>query len=148
MAEQKLVTIARQMIDAFNAGDRERFKKHVTAEAVYDEVGTQRQLHGAEAWVQAWEEWRRALPDVKGTINNVVAAGNTVVLEITWDGTHSGALNLPGNTIPPSGKRQITRATQVLIFDGEKVKECRHYFDMLGLLQQIGAAPRLTRAAG
>jgi steroid delta-isomerase-like uncharacterized protein len=148
MPEQNLIGIARELIDAFNAGDTQRFKKHVTADVVYDEVGTQRKMQGADAWVQAWEAWRQALPDVKGTITSAVISGNTVVQEITWQGTHSGPLPLPGGTIPASGKRQITRASQVLIFEGDRVKESRHYFDMLSLLQQIGAIPQPTGASG
>ena len=147
MSEQNLIGIARELIDAFNTGDAERFKKHVIADVVYDEVGTQRKMHGADSWIQAWEMWRQALPDVKGTITSAVASGNTVVQEITWQGTHSGPLPLPGGTIPASGKRQITRASQVLIFSGDRVKESRHYFDMLSLLQQIGAIPQATRAS-
>ena len=142
-----LIAIARELIDAFNTGDAERFKKHVIADVVYDEVGTQRKMHGADSWVQAWEMWRQALPDVKGTITSAVASGNTVVQEITWQGTHSGPLPLPGGTIPAAGKLQITRASQVLIFEGDRVKESRHYFDMLSLLQQIGAIPQATRAS-
>ncbi len=47
---------------------------------------------------------------------------------------------MSGRTIPPSGKRQTTRAAQVLTFEGDKIKESRPYFDMLSLLQQIGAS--------
>jgi steroid delta-isomerase-like uncharacterized protein len=146
MKEQNLVTIAQELIEAFNANDAQRFKKHLTTNVVYDEVGTQRKLQGADAWVKTWEEWRRALPDVKGTVTNAVASGNTVVQEITWKGTHDGPLNLPDRTISPSGKRQVTRASHVLVFEGDKVKECRHYFDMLSLLQQVGALPMQAKA--
>src|SRR5438093_13205080 len=103
-------------------------------------------MQGADAWVQAWEAWRQALRDVKATITSADVSANTVVQEITWQRTHSGPLPLPGGTIPASGKRQITRASQVLIFAGDRVKESRHYFDMLSLLQQIGAIPEPTGA--
>ena len=70
-----------------------------------------------------------------------------MVQEITWQGTHSGPLSLPGGTIPPSGKCQITRTSLVLVFEDGKVKESRIYFDMLSLLQQIGAIPQQSGAA-
>jgi steroid delta-isomerase-like uncharacterized protein len=142
MAEQNLIGTARELIEAFNAGDTERFKRCVSMNVVYDEVGTQRKMQGADAWVQAWEQWRRALPDVKGSITGVVASANVVVQEITWEGTQTGPLDLPGGTFPPSGKRQITRASQVLVFERDRVRESRHYFDMMSLLQQIGAMPQ------
>jgi len=30
----------------------------------------------------------------------------------------------------------------VSAFQGDKIKESRHYFDLMALLQQIGAAPQ------
>src|ERR1700737_3035556 len=68
MSEQNLIGIARDLIDAFNAKDGERFKKQLAANVVYDEVGTGRKSQGADAWLQVWEQWRSAFPDVKGPI--------------------------------------------------------------------------------
>lgn len=147
MSEQNLIGIARDLIDAFNAKDGERFKKQLAATVVYDEVGTNRKFEGADAWVEVWEQWRKAFPDVQGTITNAIASGNTVVQEITWQGTQSGALSLPSGTIPPSGKTQITRTSLVLVFEGDRVKESRIYFDMLSLLQQIGAISQQAAAS-
>jgi ketosteroid isomerase-like protein len=39
-------------------------------------------------------------------------------------------------------KRSRTRAGWVLNFDGGKIKESRHYFDMLSFMQQLGVLPR------
>ncbi len=97
--------------------------------------------------MEVWEQWRSASPDVNGTITNAVASGNTVVQEITWQATQTGPLSLPGRTIPPSGKRHVTRSSLVLVFEGDRVKESRLYFDMLSLLQQIGAIPQQAGAS-
>jgi len=35
----------------------------------------------------------------------------------------------------------------VLRFDGERIREGRHYFDLLSLLQQLGIAPQMGAAA-
>lgn len=139
MAEQNFAAIARELVEAFNAGDRERFKKHLTPNVTYDEIGTQRKMQGPDAFVQTWEQWRRAFPNVKGTITNATASGNTVLQEVSWVGTQDGPLDLPTGTHPPSGKQMTTRASFVCVFEGEKVRECRHYFDMLQMLKQIGA---------
>ena len=75
-------------------------------------------------------------------MTNAVASGNTVTQEITWEGTQTGPLVGPGGTIPPSGKRQVTRAAWIAIIEEGKIKESRQYFDMMALLQQLGAAPQ------
>lgn len=79
------------------------------------------------------------MPDVKGTVTNAFASGNTVVLEINWQGTHTGPLEMPSGTIPASGKRQSTPSAWIFQFEGDRIKESRSYFDMVTLLQQIGA---------
>lgn len=43
-------------------------------------------------------------------------------------------------TIPPSGKRQKTPAAFIFDYENGKLKGSRHYFGMLSLLKQIGAA--------
>ena len=82
------------------------------------------------------------MPDVKGTVNQAFASGDTVVLEITWNGTQTGPLQGPSGTIPATGKQQTTRAGWVLNFEGGKIKDSRHYFDMLSFMQQLGVIPR------
>ena len=142
MAEQDPIRVARENIEAFNAGDWQRVKATLAPDSVYDEVGTQRRLQGADEIVQALQGWKQAMPDAKGTITNAIASGNTVTLEITWEGTQTGPLMGPGGSLPASGKRQVTRAAWIATIQGDKIKESHHYFDMMSLLQQIGAAPQ------
>ena len=136
------ITIARENIEAGNAQDWPRFKATLADGVVYDEVGTGRKINGADQWVEAYQGWFQAFPDVQGKISNAFASGDTAIVELTWDGTQTGPLVGPAGTIPPSGKRQKTRATLVLTIDDGKIKEAHHYFDMLSLLQQIGATPQ------
>ena len=142
MAEQDAIRVARENIEAFNAGDWQRVKATLAPDSVYDEVGTQRRLQGAEEIIEALKGWKQAMPDVRGTVTNAVASGNTVTQEITWEGTQTGPLAGPGGTIPASGKRQVTRAAWIATIQGDKISESRQYFDMMSLLQQLGAAPQ------
>lgn len=142
MAEQDVIRAARAVVDAFNASDWEKCKAAMTEDSVYDEVATSRTLRGVGEVIPVWQGWKEAMPDVKGTVTNACAAGNTVVLEVTWKGTHTGPLQGPSGTIPATGKQQTTRAGWVLSFDGGKIKESRHYFDMLSFMQQLGLLPQ------
>ena len=139
MAGPDLIKIAREVVDAFNTSDWERTKALMTPDYLYNEVGTRRRIQGPEEVVAALQGWKQAMPDAEGTVTNAFASGNTVTLEITWEGTHTGPLEGPTGTIPASGKRQVTPAAWILTFEGDKIKESHHYFDMVTLLQQIGA---------
>src|SRR5207247_1482476 len=82
-----------------------------------------------------------AMPDSKGDVISAFGTGNLVALQITWTGTQTGAFTGPAGTIPASGKRQTTPAAMIVKFQGDKVKEIHHYFDLMTFLQQIGAMP-------
>ncbi len=136
-----LTKIAREAVEAFNASDWERTKALMTPDYVYNEVGTQRRIQGPEEVVASMQGWKEAMADATGTVTNAFASGNTVALEVTWEGTHTGPLKGPTGTIPASGKRQVTPAAWILTFEGKKIRESHHYFDMLAQLTQIGAIP-------
>ena len=133
------VAAARDIVGAFNEADWGHYEALLADGAVYNEVGTGRELRGAPEIIAALKGWRTAMPDVKGTITNALADGDTAVLEITWEGTQTGPMESPDGTIPASGKRQKTPSTWVLEIEDGKMKTSRHYFDMLSLLRQIGA---------
>ena len=142
MAEQDLIRAARGVVDSFNASDWEACKAALSSDSLYDEVATSRRLKGVGDIIPCWQGWKAAMPDVKGTVTNACTTGNTVVLEVTWHGTHTGPLQGPSGTVPATGKQQTTRAGWVMNFDGGKIKESRHYFDMLSFMQQLGVLPQ------
>ncbi len=136
-----MVEIAREQISAFNNGDWERLQAGLAADCRYDELGTARTIAGPEQIVELFKGWKQAFPDAVGTVTSTVAGGDTVALEVTWNGTHTGPLTTAEGTIPASGKHQETPAAFFFAFAGDKIQASRHYFDSLTLLKQIGAQP-------
>jgi steroid delta-isomerase-like uncharacterized protein len=139
LTTDEIVKMAREQVDAFNNGDWERMRGLLASDSRYDELGTQRKVEGPEKIVELFKGWKTAFPDSAGTVTSTVGSGNKVVLEVTWKGTHTGPLETPEGTIPASGKRQETPAALLITFEGDKIKESRHYFDSMTLLKQIGA---------
>jgi steroid delta-isomerase-like uncharacterized protein len=105
-------------------------------------LSNRRKIEGPEKIVELFKGWKTAFPDAVGTVTSAVASGNKAALEVTWKGTHTGPLETAEGTIPASGKRQETPAAFFFTFEGDKVKESRHYFDSMTLLKQIGAQPK------
>jgi steroid delta-isomerase-like uncharacterized protein len=134
------VDVARENIEAFNAGDWDRFEATMSPDCVYDEPGTQRHAEGTDAILDINRGWKEAFPDAHGTVERAVGSNGTVTLEITWEGTQSGTLQTPEGDLPPSNRRVVVKAAQVLDVEGEKIRESHHYFDLAGMLQQLGAA--------
>ena len=139
LTTDELTKVAREQIDAFNTGDWEQLRAMLASDALYDELGTQRKIDGPDKIVELFRGWKTAFPDAVGTVTSAVASGNKAALEVTWKGTHTGPLETAEGTIPASGKRQETPAAVFFAFEGDKIKESRHYFDSMTLLKQIGA---------
>ncbi len=138
MADQDIINLIREQIDAQGARDDNRLGATVTDDYVYNEFGTQRLVQGRQAWVEIWQGWRQAFPDVKGTVQNIFVSGNEAVAETTWNGTLQGDFVGPGGTISANGKRmQDLRVAFVYTAEGAKLKEVNVYFDIAALIQQI-----------
>lgn len=141
MPNGDLTAIASEYIDAFNAADWARVRSVLTSGTVYDEKATHRRIAGVDDVITAEQAWRETFPDIVGTIMHSSESGNSVALEVAWEGTQTGPLEMPTGTIPPSGNVMKLPGAFMLIFDGDKIQESRHYFDLMTMLQQIGALP-------
>ncbi len=138
MADQDIINLIREQIDAQGARDDNRLGATVTDDYIYNEFGTQRRVQGRQAWVEIWQGWRQAFPDVKGTVENIFVSGNQAVAETTWNGTLQGDFAGPGGTIAANGKRmQDLRVAFVYTAEGGKLKEANVYFDIAALVQQL-----------
>ena len=134
-----LAEIAKNSVEAFNTRDWDRWSSLHVPNTVYDEVATGRRLTGHAEITEAMKGWASAFSDARGTVTSTLVQGDTVVLEVTWSGTHDGPLHGPTGLIPPSGRSTNTRAVQLLKISEGLIVENRQYFDMLEMLIQIGA---------
>ena len=149
--------VARESIECYNAGDFDGLRSLLADDFYEEELATQRRLEGADARIEAARAWKRAFPDERGTITGAYASGNTVAIELTWEGTHRGPIVTPdGAELPPSNRRVAVRSVEVIEAEDGKLKALRHYFDLMTLLEEIGAmehaeatiATRLHSTAG
>jgi steroid delta-isomerase-like uncharacterized protein len=139
LSPQALTEAAKALITAYNDKNWDRVKAGITPDFLYEEVATARRIEGADQTVTAWKGWAQAFPDSKASFDRTHVAGNdTVVLELTWRGTHQGPLETPAGSIPATGKKIEIRAVAIIELKGEKARTQRHFFDMATLLQQLG----------
>jgi predicted ester cyclase len=68
---------------------------------------------------QIVKEFRQEVPDLKVTIDQLVAEGDRVVVQVTFEGTHTGQYE----TYAPTHKRIRFTDMQILRFSGEKIVE-------------------------
>jgi steroid delta-isomerase-like uncharacterized protein len=142
LSPQALTNAAKALIEAYNEKNWDKARASITPDFVYDEVATGRKVTGADAALEVWKGWAQAFPDSKGSFQAThVADDATVVMELTWTGTHQGPLQMPNGPIAPTGRRIELRACVVAELAGERARAQRQYFDMATLLQQLGVMP-------
>jgi steroid delta-isomerase-like uncharacterized protein len=138
ISQQQLIDAAKAPILAFNDKDWDALRANVSSEFVYDEVPTGRKPQGADQVIPLWQGWAEAFPDAKATFDNTLVVDNTVILEVTWRGTHKGQLQTPGGPIDATENPIDVRSCFVVEMSGDRIRQERHYFDMGTILQQLG----------
>jgi len=138
ISQQHLVDLAKAPILAFNDKDWEAVRAAISPDLVYEEVGTGRRAEGADQVIAMWQGWAQAFPDARATFDNTLVCDNTVVLEVSWRGTHEGPLETAAGPIDATENRIDIRACFVVELSGDTIRQERHYFDMGTLLQQLG----------
>jgi len=91
---------------------------------------------GPEGQKQIAGAFRAAFPDLRFTVEALIAEDDFVVGKWTATGTHRGRWA----AVEPTGKAATLAGVNVFRFEDGKVAEIWNYRDDLGLLEQIGAA--------
>jgi steroid delta-isomerase-like uncharacterized protein len=84
----------------------------------------------------------KAFPDVKITIDDLVAEGDRVVSRWTATGTHNGELM----GIPATGKQVTVTGIDISRYSGGKIVEHWGELDQMGMMQQLGVIPEPEQA--
>lgn len=130
----------RLLEETFNTGNLEIIDQLVAQDAInHDpaEPARIRKLRGPEVLKQTVQMYRNAFPDVRITVDEVIAAGDKVVLRWHSEGTHRGQLE----GLAPTGVRGSVTGISIDLWRDDKVVESWTEWDNLGLARQLGAAP-------
>ena len=135
---EKRMKIVREHLEAFAQKDWQRYRASMLPKVVYDERATNRRAEGVDNMLDTIQPWTIAFPDLKPTVKNLLVQEDMVMAEIVWEGTHNGLLKGPFGEIPPTGRKGTVTAVQIYHFEGDKIRELRHYFDLMTILAQLG----------
>ena len=139
-------SIARSTYEAWNERDFDRFAE-VLAKGEVIAMGSGDRWEGSSGARQFAEMWYEAFPDGKIEFRSVTDAGDTVVIEFTGRGTHTGTLHSPMGDIEATGKSLTLQLCDVWSFasDGTPT-QLRTYFDTASMMAQLGLLPQPAAA--
>jgi steroid delta-isomerase-like uncharacterized protein len=96
-------------------------------------------LRGPEEVKRHVEEWLQGFPDLRFTVEQMIAEDNQVMTRSVMHGTHTG--NWLG--IAPTGKPVSIRMMVIQRITGGKIAEDWVLVEVLGFFQQLGLVPAI-----
>ena len=142
MSDQNKTAVRRLFDEVWNKGHQQ----------VADELFAQNYNHhdssspdlgrGPESEKKRVTLYRNAFPDIRFTVEDLVAEGESVTARWSCHGTHKGELN----GIAPTGRQFTITGISVARFTNGKMIEGYVNWDALGMMQQLGVVPELAKS--
>jgi steroid delta-isomerase-like uncharacterized protein len=129
--------VIRRWIEAYNERDLEAEADVLAPGYVAHVSAAPGPLEGLEAWRQFTAPFTEAFPDLRLTVQDIAAEGDTVAARVAFHGTHRGEFQ----GIPPTDKEVAFSSMEFNRVVGGKVEEHWVELDLFGLMQQLGAIP-------
>lgn len=131
--------------DLFNSHDVDGLLELYADDAEFKGPGGM-SVRGKEAIGQFTRGWYQGFPDCRTESANVIDAGDYIIEEGIFIGTHTGVFPTPMGDIPPTGRRVEGQYVDVFEFRDGKVVSDRLTFDRMQLMEQLGLVPEAAGA--
>jgi steroid delta-isomerase-like uncharacterized protein len=99
---------------------------------------------GPEAYKREVARFVTGFPDLRFTVEDIVAENDKVVVAWTISGTHRGEFR----GISPTGKKVSVEGITINQIANGKIMDSYISLDYLGLMQQLGIAPAFGQSKG
>jgi predicted ester cyclase len=132
--------VERAWVDSINKRSKEKFLElHGESAVLYDP--TLGSLRGRQALDKMWTGLFNMFPDYQ--IRRVRSFGQDdwLCLEVEESGTMKGPIHAGPREIQPTGKSFKIPSSIICRVDEGRIGEVRIYFDVLGLMAQLGLGP-------
>jgi steroid delta-isomerase-like uncharacterized protein len=135
MSTEENKAVLRRIFEAINRGDLAMLDDIIADNYVYHSPFGE--VKGLDGLKQMFNMFRTAFPDLKATIEDMVAEGDKVAWRSTLRGTHKGELM----GIAPTGKKINMAGSGLAHYAGGKELEAWGVADTLVFYQQLGVKP-------
>ena len=137
----KNVKRALAVYESFNKRDLDQAVAHVADDVTWIDHGRGITSKSRDEFKATLAGWIEGFSDGQGTDFTAHDAGNTVIVQFTGRGTNDGAMG----PAPATGRRASVPMVDIVTFDSKgKIIRGESYFDMLGMLVQLGLAEAPT----
>jgi steroid delta-isomerase-like uncharacterized protein len=142
MSEQNKTNVRRLFDELWNKGNLPVADELIAPIYTHHDASTPDVGRGPESEKKRVALYRTAFNDLRLTVEDMIAEGETVVARWSCRGTHKGDLS----GIAPTGKPITISGVSIARFDNGKMVEGFVNWDALGMMQQLGVVPQLAKA--
>jgi len=121
--------------EVFHRGNLAALEQIFTPDALIHDAGME--IRGPQALRPAVRSLLTAFPDLRIALEDQIGEGSRLAVRYRGDGTHCAEWR----GIPANGQRISYSGMLIVRFESGRIAEYWAQPDMLGLLQQLGAAP-------
>ena len=115
----------------------------VVDELIAEQFSVNGQTIGRDGLRMSMSRHLMGFPDLRVTIDDILAEGSKVGVWYTAEGTHRGEFE----GIPATGKRVKWSGFDLLTVEHGKITQARFISDFFGLMTQLGAPPQSPEVA-
>jgi predicted ester cyclase len=137
MSTESAKALVRQVVDDWNKADLDALDEHLDPATYVNRDPNNPDVTDFASYKRWAAAARTAFPDLRVTIDDLIAEGDKVAKLWSFEGTHEGEFM----GLAPTGKRITWSGITIYRVSGDRVVECIWRTDALGLLQQLGAIP-------
>ena len=142
--QERNTRLIHQIFEWYNEGDLDSIVDSVTDDFVLFDVPAGEAYPGPDGLRRWFSISKTALPDAKLFITNLIASGDKAATEHAGGGLQTGPLEVPGGSIPPTGRLVKAEVSETFEFRDGKIARWRVYYDGAALARQLlgdGAGP-------
>ncbi len=135
-----LRVVERAWVDSINQRNQDAFVGlHGDSVSIYDP--TLGGVKGKQALLKMWNDILTTFPDYQVKKLRSFGQDDWVCLEVEESGTMKGPIHAGPREIPPTGKKFTIPTSIICKVQDNRIEEIRLYFDVLGLMSQLGLGP-------
>ena len=129
--------IIRQLYEVAEKKDTAAFVALFTGEGYFYDVSAGKKYFGEDLG-KTVDIYATAFPDMHRALEKLVEARDTITVELSLNGTHTGLLVLPQGTLEPTYRRIHAPCCDVFVLQDRKIASFHCYTAATILLGQLG----------
>jgi ketosteroid isomerase-like protein len=116
----------------------ESILRPISRKAVWIDMPTLKQHDVSQTEELDRQNWRRAFPDFREEVVNVIGNEKFMIVERRASGTHQGSLKVGKVDVAATRKKFAIETAEVVKIENGEAVQIEHYYDIAGVLRTLG----------